>query len=211
MAALESNPRLSCIGSCAWIFHDDPQKSEGIINKPISHVGILEDNLSAPPIIHGSLVVKRDLLLTVGSYDARYWFLADVDLFDRLLPYCESANLPEPLLGIRRHDNQASLTKRAANEGIEIATKRIATRKYSRKEISIIRTSLIRAYFYRSRCAFGDGDLIDGFKYMGKAFLTSPSKFIFYFVVVFGIYSIRPAIRSRIKNVLRQIKAPIKT
>ena len=129
-----------------------------MIEKFLKHDQIVKD-ISAPPIIHGTLIVKRQALLEAGSYNNRYWFLADVDLYDRLLPICQSANIPEELLGIRRHPDQASLTKRAADEGIEIATNRLSTNNYGHDQESIIRTNLSRAYFYRSRCAAGERDL----------------------------------------------------
>ena len=207
MKALENDPSISCLGSFAWIFQDDPHESFGVVGKFLRHDEIVQD-ISAPPIIHGTLVVKREALLDVGSYNDRYWFLADVDLYDRLLPNYVAANIPEQLLGIRRHPGQASLSKRAADEGIEIATNRLSTNNYSHAQASIVRTNLSRAYFYRARCAGGERDVTGLIKNLLGAFRTSPKIFMWYFFVVFGVYSISPRLRSRLKDICLRIFPP---
>lgn len=209
MKDLEANPSIGCLGSYAWIFQDDPQESLGVIEKFLDHDQIVKD-ISAPPIIHGTLVANREALLEAGSYNDRYWFLADVDLYDRLLPRCLSANIPEQLLGIRRHPGQASLTKRAADEGIEISTKRLSTNNYSHGQEAIVRANLSRAYFYRGRCAAGERDVAGLIKNLRGAFRTSPRIFVWYFLVVFGVYTISPRLRSRIKEFCLRIFPPAK-
>jgi len=209
MNALEADPSLSCLGSFAWIFQDDPQESLSELGRFLHHDDIVQD-ISAPPIIHGTLVVKREALLDVGSYDDNYWFLADVELYDRLLPKYRSANIRDQLLGIRRHPGQASLTKRAANEGIEVAAKRLSTDRFTSAQRSVIRASLARAYFYRARWAAGEWDLMGVGKYLFGAFRAAPKIFVWYLFVVFGAYTISSRVRGKIKGFCLRIFPPVR-
>lgn len=157
MRALEADPRVACLGAHSWFFRDDPQVMDELIQKPADHDGIRRAMLEGSPIVHGSIVIKRDVLLAIGGYDERYRYSADLELYSRLLPAARAANLPKLLLGVRRHAAQGSLTLRAADENIEIYTRLIASGTFLRAELPTVRSSLAYFYLTRARLRHGQG------------------------------------------------------
>jgi hypothetical protein len=93
-------------------------------------------------MIHGSIVFRRTTFLESGGYDSRYRYCADLELYDRLIPRCRTANIPRPLLGLRRHQGQGSLSPAATEEGIQIYMQRLASGRYSAEEVEILHQAL---------------------------------------------------------------------
>lgn len=178
MRALDADRSLGCVGTFAWEFRDDPQVVEGTITKPEDHGSIRNALLREPPMIHASLVVSRTALLGVGAYDERYRYCADLDLYDRLLACCRAANIPKQLLGVRRHDNQASFSLPAIDERIQIFSRRFASGRYSSEEIAVIRASLCFCYLFRARHFGMERRYVEGAKDLLVAFRVSSRAFI---------------------------------
>ena len=204
MEVLAADASLSCVGSYAWTFQDDPSISETIIVKPIDNFGIRNELLRGSPIIHGSIVVSRDALLKAGGYDERYRFANDVELYDRLLENIVSANIPHQLLGIRRHDEQGSRTKASFDEVIEIFQHRLATKDYSRKESAKVRTTLARFHVIRARFLALEKCFSGVFKDLWQAFRLSPIDFLWNCFFVMVVYQMSERSRVRIKKLLRR-------
>ena len=153
LQALDADSTLSCIGTWAWMFRDDPRVTEGSIERPLDHEAILQELLTGTPLIHGSLVIRREALLGAGGYDERYRYSADRALYHRLLPRHRAANLSERLLGIRRHEQQGSFSLRAADENIEIVWRALRAKTHAGEEARTLRDSLAYAYLFHARCA----------------------------------------------------------
>ena len=142
MRLLESDPSVGCVGTLAWVFQDDPASAESIISRPQYHDDIKHALLWDSPIIHGSIVVEKQKFLQAGGYNDEYRYCADLDLYDRLIPLCRTANIPKPLLGLRRHAGQGSQSPVAVEEGIRIYERRLSRGQYSAKEIRALRAAL---------------------------------------------------------------------
>src|SRR5204863_1920022 len=61
---------------------------------------------------------------------------------DRLIPLCRTANIPKPLLGLRRHAGQGSQSPFAVEEGIQIYERRLSESQYSPVERRALRSAL---------------------------------------------------------------------
>ncbi len=153
MKLLESKPFLCCVGTYAWIFREDPKIIDKIITRPIDDGSIKKLMLREPSIIHGSIIVNREAFVAAGGYDEKYRYSADFEMYERLVTSSSIVeNIPKPLLGIRRHERQDSRSVQAINEGIEIYTNRLISKRYTESDKKIIRSAL--AFFYLLRVRF---------------------------------------------------------
>jgi glycosyltransferase involved in cell wall biosynthesis len=139
---LKQDSALGCVGTFAWVFRHDPLTADSIIVRPESHHDIRRALLWDAPIIHGSIIVSKKAFLEAGGYNDRYRYCADLDLYDRLVDRCKTANIARPLLGLRRHGGQGSHSPVAVEEGIEIYERRLASGHYSTDEIAVLRAAL---------------------------------------------------------------------
>lgn len=149
--ALQSDSGLACVGTWGWAFISDPKVVEKIIVRPESDAEIKRKLLTGPPMIHGSLVLKREVLLEIGGYDEHYRYSADMEMYERLLRRCRAANIPMPLVGLRRHGGKGSSSIAALAENIEILRRRSSCDGYHPQERRIVRQALSRMYLHRAR------------------------------------------------------------
>lgn len=151
MRALDSNPSIGCVGTWAWAFSEDPHVPESLLVRPEMHAVIQQVLLRESPLIHGTIMVSVGAVKESGGYEHSYHYSADLDLYDRLLLHCEATNVPKPLMGLRRHPGQGSLSKKAVDESLRIFQRRLSDPRYSGEEIRILKASnavwqLRRAY-----------------------------------------------------------------
>jgi len=174
MQLAESDASLGCIGTFAWIFRDDPQHRDEIVEKPLEDTAIRRRFWHAIPLIHGSLIMRRHLVLEAGGYDARYRYSADWDLYHRLLTRCRAANVPIPLLGIRRHPGQHSFLKATLDENIAIFSRVLAAEHCTRRDRAMVRNSLAFTYVHRARRDRLEGQFKEMFHDVSCAFQWAP-------------------------------------
>lgn len=151
LRALESDPALVCVGTFGWVFKSDPTVVERLKIFPECGSEMKRMLLATPPMIHSSIVVRREILLEIGGYDERYRYSADMEMYDRLLRHYRAVNIPEPLLGVRSHSGQRQITKEAKEESIKIFRRRLASDGYNPEERKILRKTLSTAYLHRAR------------------------------------------------------------
>ena len=152
LSVLARDPSLACVGTFAWEFQDDPLTRQTVIARPESYPAIRKAALHGAGIIHGTIVARREALLEIGGYDERYRYASDRDLFIRFLPKYRAINIPEPLLGIRRHPGQDSFSKIAADEYIELFARLLEGNgnTLNGAEASIVRGSLAYSHLFRA-------------------------------------------------------------
>ena len=157
MQAVETDPSLGCVGTFVWTFRDNPHEATGVIEKPLQDAAIKRQLFRAVPLIHGTLLMRRSTVLEVGGYNERYRFSADWDLYHRWLPRCRAVNLPKRLVGIRRHGQQDSFSRRAIEENLEIFSRLAAAQDLARRDRATIRANLAYTYMIRARLDLGEG------------------------------------------------------
>ena len=72
------------------------------------------------PLAHPTVMARRDLLLANGGYNESGAYAEDYDLWERLSRQVKFANLPEPLLLLRKHAN--NMTNVWLDKNIAVAT-----------------------------------------------------------------------------------------
>lgn len=84
---------------------DDKGKTLSLFKVPESHKDILCRMLSGTAIVHASVVMRRNILMSVGSYNPEFLHTEDTELWTRLILKTHFANLPEVLYIRRIHKN----------------------------------------------------------------------------------------------------------
>jgi glycosyltransferase involved in cell wall biosynthesis len=104
---LDKNPSVGLLGTSCFI---QPEK-HGIINEVYDYPELHEEILRAFPVynpfVHGSVMVRRDLLEAHGGYNESYRYVQDYELWSRILPTTQSHNLSSPLY-VRSIHSEAS-------------------------------------------------------------------------------------------------------
>lgn len=150
MRVLRRDPSLDCVGTFAWEFLDEPSQRCAVITRPESYPGIRRAALYGAGLIHGTIVVRREALLAIGGYDERYRYASDRDLFIRFLPDHKAVNIPQPLLGIRRHPGQDSFSKIALDEYVDIFARLLADESRHPEETALLKGGLAYSYLRRA-------------------------------------------------------------
>jgi len=70
------------------------------------------------PLVHPSIMVRREAINQLGGYRTRYQFLEDLDLFLRLAEVGRLANLPDVLLHYRLHTGSICHTREKDQDAI---------------------------------------------------------------------------------------------
>jgi glycosyltransferase involved in cell wall biosynthesis len=211
MRALDGDNSLCCVGTHAWFFHDDPKSIDDVIATSVDYAGIKKALLKGSPIIHGSMIVSRTVILDVGAYDERYRYAADLELFERLLAKHNGANIPKRLLGIRRHPKQGARTIVSHNEAIEILTRRLSNNTYSREDAAAVRASLSRAHVVRSRHLGGQRNYAAALKDLSVAFRLSRGAFVRSFLKSYVGYIVPERKRAQLRWIFERLKASVTT
>ena len=71
------------------------------------------------PLVHPAVMMRRDVVTAAGGYSASALHAEDYDLWQRLSGRTRFANLPEPLLDLRKH--ASSITSREAQRHLSAA------------------------------------------------------------------------------------------
>lgn len=151
MRLISADPLLDCVGTHAWEFGEDPLVRQLVIRRPESYPEIRKAALHGAGIIHGTIVIRQEALLEIGGYNERYRYASDRDMFIRFLPKHRSVNIPQPLLGIRRHPGQDSFSKIAADEYIDIFERLLAGNGGGDAvEPSVLKGNLAYSYLFRA-------------------------------------------------------------
>ncbi|MCP3178429.1 glycosyltransferase [Desulfuromonas sp. KJ2020] len=98
---LEENPDHALVGSSYCILDDDGKKTglvEVLTDSESLKKGLIQQNWFG----HGSVVMRRKALESVGGYNEEYLYAQDYDLFLRISEHFEVANLSAPLFFWRK-------------------------------------------------------------------------------------------------------------
>ncbi|MCK9540878.1 MAG: glycosyltransferase [Novosphingobium sp.] len=108
-AFLESHPDYGVVGSAA----EDIDENGGPYPAPdhpppLTHDEVLATIERHSPVCHPAVMVRRDIVLSVGGYHRAFRHCEDYDLWLRLANRTRIGNLPDKLLSYRRYPGQIS-------------------------------------------------------------------------------------------------------
>lgn len=107
VAFLDSHPEVVAVGAQAV-----SMDATGALNHPLTYAQSPEmarwSILFGAPILHSTAMMRRSQVLAVGGYPVRQWFVNDFILYAELMRLHQLANLPDTLVGYRRHGQQTA-------------------------------------------------------------------------------------------------------
>ncbi|MBF0211957.1 MAG: glycosyltransferase family 2 protein [Magnetococcales bacterium] len=107
LAHLETHPEIGLLGCAAWWMDPLGQREAAPRVNPVDHEEIAWTLLFHNPFFHTSVLFSRALVRT-HPYDEAWRFGQDFELWGRLSRHTRCANLAEPLVCIRRHEERVS-------------------------------------------------------------------------------------------------------
>ncbi len=109
LAFLAARPDHGVVGTWArCIDEDGAERAELCRDQPTSHDELLTQLESGPLLCHPSVMMRRDIVRTVGGYRHAYRHAEDYDLWLRLSERTKLASIPERLLLYRHSETQVS-------------------------------------------------------------------------------------------------------
>jgi glycosyltransferase involved in cell wall biosynthesis len=111
---LEQHPDVAVVGSNLTFIDADGQEI-GEWSYPEHDLALRWLQLFACPVSNGAAMFRRGVVWDkLGGYDGDIAISQDWELWGRVLQEDKLANLPEPLLQVRRHPNQETLVRQEA-------------------------------------------------------------------------------------------------
>ena len=111
---LQTHPEVGVLGTGADVINAIGQH-QSTMNYPLVHPLLLWELCFHCPIIHPTVMARRSLLVAAGGYRHDYPHAEDYDLWTRISEITRLANLPEPLLRLRKHGENVSIKNRPAH------------------------------------------------------------------------------------------------
>jgi hypothetical protein len=126
-AFLESHPEVALVG-CWYRVIDAEGRTTAERELPCADLDLRWALLFFCPFVHSAVMFRRAVIPDrLGLYDERFAYSQDYELWLRVARGCRVANLPETLVGYRRHD--ASMTAAepiVAGEGARLRASNLA-------------------------------------------------------------------------------------
>jgi hypothetical protein len=97
---LRTRPHVAVAGSFVYLMGRTPQLDR-LVRLPVEHKGIAETLPRNNCLYHPSVMLRRDLILSLGGYRADFHNAEDYDLWLRTSRAYQLANIPVPLLRYR--------------------------------------------------------------------------------------------------------------
>jgi len=98
-------------------------------------------------LVHGSIMLRRDVLNDVGYYNEDFRLSQDYEFWLRIAKNHKIMNLQEPLYGVRRHGNRVTLSKRPQAELYRLLAVNLARDKVTAEVMEHIRKEGIETYY----------------------------------------------------------------
>ncbi len=133
---LESNLGTGVLGSSAQII-DQQGKPLFVVRFPETHALILWSLHFHCPIIHPTVMARRDFFLRAGGYRSSWPHAEDYDLWARMVYQSIFHNLGEVLLQLRKHDANITQTKSVLALGSSLSISQELLHSLLRENVSL--------------------------------------------------------------------------
>ena len=184
---IKKNPRYAAVSARAVVI-DSSNRIKKILNSPLNFEDVIFRSLTASPVNHVGVMMRKDLILNeTGGYDERLKIAADYEMWSTLLRKGHRIiSTPSVSMAIRVHRNSLSRTENKTElaEVSQIIYKNIQS--FTTFPITPSQSKLIADFFYASsRQSFEDFQsaqtlLENAYKNFKLDFLSSPKPARFY-------------------------------
>lgn len=107
---LDAHPAIGVLGTQAWVI-DETGAIRGQLRTPVGPARVRAMLPANSPLLHPTVMMRRELVLAAGGYRSVFDGAEDYDLWLRLDPAVQMDNLPRPLLLYRRHSGQQTVSR----------------------------------------------------------------------------------------------------
>jgi glycosyltransferase involved in cell wall biosynthesis len=107
----KEHPNYALVGSFATTINESGEKTGEMQYPPADWAAIKTYSLLHNPFVHPSVMIKKSILDTAGTYRKMFRNIEDYELWTRIIYRYPAGNIPKPLLRYRMHEGQ--VTKRA--------------------------------------------------------------------------------------------------
>lgn len=105
---LDENPKIVIAGSYFQCIDGDGRFISKLEKKPLKMEAIRLFLAIDNPFVHGSVIFRRNVILSLGGYNEEYRTNQDIELWSRLLESHEGANIDKCLMYLRIHRGSVS-------------------------------------------------------------------------------------------------------
>jgi glycosyltransferase involved in cell wall biosynthesis len=142
---MSAHPEVGVLSSAYQPLDEENEDDVPVMRLPLEDRQIQFQLLFVNRLSHPSIVFRRELVLSVGGYDERFWAAQDYDLWARLRSKTRFANLPDALVTVRVRPGSISRTRGQRGDGLSMAvTQRLLSdylkRQLGRRETEVIWT-----------------------------------------------------------------------
>ncbi|HEX8251902.1 MAG TPA: glycosyltransferase [Thermoanaerobaculia bacterium] len=102
LAFVAAHPEVTVAGTQARVI-DARGRAVGMSRKPRTSIGIAWCSVFHNPLLHSSVIFRRNAILEAGGYDEAYPFNQDFELWSRLMERHPLANIDDVLIDHRVH------------------------------------------------------------------------------------------------------------
>jgi glycosyltransferase involved in cell wall biosynthesis len=102
---LIDNPEYGMVGSNFYLL-DNITNEKKEVHKPENNSQIRKTLIREQPFQHSSVLIRKNVLKSIGAYNINIKFLFDRDIFIRIAKVSKVHNLQIPLVTIKRHSKQ---------------------------------------------------------------------------------------------------------
>ena len=134
-AFLDAHPEVGVVG-CAYHKVDPDGRHRSTKSYATDHATIRARQLFMSSLLHPGVMFRADVVRAVGGYDETYWTAQDSDLWTRLRDRTRFANLPDPLVRYRTHDESILGTRGEAGRRLSMSVPGRALSELFRRPLS---------------------------------------------------------------------------
>lgn len=99
VAFLDKHPDVAVLGTSAIRYNEEGRIID-VVHMPTTERAIRQRLLVTTPLVHVSVMMRKDVIIPMGGYDDDFYVLADYELWSRLIINgCKLANIKEVLAG----------------------------------------------------------------------------------------------------------------
>lgn len=114
---LDANPNVIVVGSSATLI-DETGRVVGSRTVKSTPEEILKTLRWKSPIMHPTVMFRREPILEIGGYSREALFVEDYELWLRAAAIGSIGGIPKPLLSYRVHSNQVSQSRKSNRRGL---------------------------------------------------------------------------------------------
>lgn len=114
-AFLDANPGVALVSCWTTVIAEDGREQD-LLKWPAGQGDRVRQLWESNHIVHGSIMLRRDCLTTVGGYDESFTAAQDYDLWLRLAESFDLAIIPTPLYRWRHHRQAIGVRRRAVQQ-----------------------------------------------------------------------------------------------